>query len=108
MKLVALALAAMFTLATVALAQTPESNATINQRKANQQKRIAQGVQSGQMTKGEAHHVEHQERAINHEERNMRAADNGHLTSGDRKAIAAQQNKESSRIARDKHNAAVR
>ena len=105
MKIMTLALAS--TLALAALAQAQETNATINQRKADQQPRIGQGVQSGQLTAGETSHLEHQESAINHEERNMRAQDNGHLTRADRKDIQKQQNQESRRIYRDKHNSKV-
>lgn len=77
----------------------------INQRKENQQDRIGQGVKSGQLTAGETSHLEKQESGINKEERGMRAQDNGHLTKQDRKTIHQQQNQESRRIYRDKHNA---
>ncbi len=77
----------------------------INQRKENQQDRIGQGVKSGQLTAGETSHLEHQQAGINKEERGMRAQDNGHLTTQDRKTIHQQQNQESRRIYRDKHNA---
>jgi len=80
--------AAIFAQATTAT--TPP--ATINQRRENQQDRIAQGVKSGQLTAGETAHIEHQEAGINREERGMRAQDNGHLTQQDRKTIQAQQN----------------
>jgi methionine-rich copper-binding protein CopC len=80
----------------------------IGQRKVDQQDRIAQGVKSGQLTAGETSRLEHQEAGINKEERGMRAQDHGHLTSQDRKTLHAQQNQESRRIYRDKHNAAVR
>ncbi len=76
----------------------------INERKENQQDRIAQGVKSGQLTAGETAKLEHQEAGINREERGMRAEDNGHLTAQDRHTLAAQQNQESKRIYRDKHN----
>ncbi len=106
MKITQIALALFFALpAASLLAQT---NATINQRKVNQQDRIGQGVQSGQLTAGETAHIEKQESAINHEERAMRAQDNGHLTTADKKLINHQQNQESKRIYRDKHNARVR
>jgi hypothetical protein len=49
-----------------------------------------------------------QEGGINREEHAMRAQDNGHLTKQDRRVIHAQQNQESRRIYRDKHNAAFR
>jgi hypothetical protein len=93
-----------------AFAQTPAPAAqpTINQRKVDQQDRIANGVKSGQLTPGETSHLEHQEAGINKEERGMRAQDNGHLTKQDRKTIRSQQNKESKRIYRDKHNAKAR
>lgn len=113
-KITQIALALFFALpAASLLAQTPttaqiSTNATINQRKVNQQDRIAQGVQSGQLTAGETAHIEKQESAINHEERAMRAQDNGHLTTADKKLINHQQNQESKRIYRDKHNARVR
>ena len=83
----------------------PTKPATINQRKENQQDRIAQGVNSGQLTAGETSRLEHQEAGINKEERGMRAQDNGHLTAQDRKTLRHQQNVESKRIYRDKHNA---
>ena len=79
----------------------------INARKENQQDRIAQGVKSGQLTAGETAKLEHQEAGINKEERGMRAEDNGHLTAQDRHTLAAQQNQESRRIYRDKHNGNV-
>ena len=80
----------------------------INQRKGAQQQRIAHGVGSGQLTAGETAHLEHQERGINREEHGMRAQDNGHLTKQDRHTLHHQQNQESRRIYRDKHNGKVR
>jgi hypothetical protein len=102
---------ALFIAPAAMFAQTPTPGAhdyNINQRKADQQGRIANGVKSGQLTAGETSRLEHQEAGINREERGMRAQDNGHLTKQDRRTIHAQQNQESRRIYRDKHNAAVR
>ncbi len=76
----------------------------INQRKADQQGRIANGVKNGKLTAGQTGRLEHQEAGINKEERGMRAQDNGHLTKQDRQTIHAQQNQESRRIYRDKHD----
>ena len=84
-----------------------QSNREINQRKFHQQQRIAQGVRSGRLTPRETAHLEHQEYAINREERAMRAQDNGHLTRFDRRDLYRQQNAESRRIYRDKHNGHV-
>jgi hypothetical protein len=78
---------------------------TINQRKDNQQDRIGQGVRSGQLTPHETANLEHKEGALNHEEHNMRAAGNGHLTAGDRARLHRQQNRLSRTIYVDKHNA---
>ena len=111
MNLKTLSLAAAFVLSPIAVyaqatsAPAPETKPTINQRKENQQDRIAQGVKSGQLTAGETSHLEHQEAGINKEERGMRAQDNGHLTKQDRSTLRSQQNQESRRIYRDKHNA---
>ena len=87
-------------MATVAFAQKSE----VGKRAENQQDRIAQGVKSGRLTPGETAHLEHQEAGINKEERGMRAQDNGHLTAQDRSTLNKQQNVESKRIYKDKHN----
>jgi hypothetical protein len=98
----------LVTLPAVGSAQTTKyERHHINARKENQQDRIAQGVKSGQLTAGETAKLEHQEAGINREERGMRAEDNGHLTAQDRHTLAAQQNQESRRIYRDKHNGSV-
>ena len=104
MKIATLTAAAALLISTAAFAQIPESNGTIHNRKYDQQQRIGQGVGSGQLTPRETRHLEHQEGALNHEQHAMRAADNGHLTRSDRRTLHAQQNQESRRIYRDKHN----
>jgi hypothetical protein len=106
MKLTTLALAAaLVAVPASAFAQTTYSQRHhIAARKGDQQARIAQGDRSGQLTPRETSHLENHEAAINHEEHGMRAADNGHLTASDRHTLARQQNRESGRIYRDKHN----
>jgi hypothetical protein len=102
--------AALFTLAMpVAFAQqAPNADPpTINQRKENQQDRIANGVKDGQLTAAETANLETKEAALNKEERNMRAADNGKLTAADRAKLRHQQNKLSRQIYNKKHNARV-
>jgi hypothetical protein len=113
MKFLKVVFASALVIAPVALVAqaTPTPGAhdyNIGQRKVDQQDRIANGVKSGQLTAGETSRLEHQEAGVNREERGMRAQDNGHLTSQDRKTLHAQQNQESRRIYRDKHNANVR
>jgi hypothetical protein len=98
--------AAIFAQATTTATPTPgQHDYDINARKTDQQDRIAQGVKSGQLTAGETSHLEKQEAGINKEEAGMRAQDNGKLTKQDRQTIHKQQNQESRRIYRDKHNA---
>ena len=80
---------------------------TINQRKENQQDRIAQGIQSGQLKAGGAANLETKESNLNKEEKLMRSEDNGKLTSADKSALTQQQNQISHQIYQDKHNAAV-
>ena len=105
MKL-ALMSAALAVFALPVVAQNPApSGKTIQERKENQQDRIAQGVKSGQLTAGETAHLERNEARINRETRRDRAANGGKLTPQERKQITRQQNRESRQIYRDKHNA---
>jgi hypothetical protein len=85
----------------------PVTGQTIQQRKENQQDRIGQGVQSGQLTAGETSNLEKKEAAVNQEERDMRKLDNGKLTGADKKTLTQQQNQLSKQIYQDKHNSAV-
>lgn len=105
-----LAPAALFaqTAAPIPAPKPPVTGQSIQERKTDQQDRIAQGVKSGQLTAGETGKLEHQEAGINHEEKGMRAQDNGHLSAADKSVLNKQQNQESKRIYRDKHNAAKR
>lgn len=91
-------------LAPMMFAQTAQ---TIEQRKENQQQRVAAGVQDGSLTAGETAKVEKQESQVNREERAMRRQDNGKLTQADRQKLTRQQNGMSREIYRDRHNAAV-
>jgi hypothetical protein len=78
--------------------------AQVNTRRENQQDRIAQGVQSGQLTAGETATLENQERALNGEVRADRSADGGKLTAAEKKRINQQQNGLSKEIYQHKHN----
>ena len=95
-------------LALGALPAFAQSSAEIQQRKDNQQERIANGVKSGQLTPGETRNLESKEAGLNREERNMRAQDNGHLTSADKAKLNRQQNRLSNQIYDKKHNANTR
>jgi len=99
--------AAMAGLMLPAAAQTTPATAppTSNQRKENQQDRIANGIQSGELTAGETRNLEKKESTINQEERDMRKLDNGHLTAADRATLNQQQNVVSKDIYKQKHDA---
>jgi hypothetical protein len=77
----------------------------IAQRKQNQQNRIANGIDSGQLTTGETKNLERREANLNRNERQMRAADGGKLTAADRVQLNRQENDISRQIHQDKHNA---
>ena len=77
----------------------------VNERQANQQARIGQGVRSGQLTPRETSHLEGKEAAIHQEVRSDRAANGGRLTGQERAQVNHQQNQVSRDINRDKHNA---
>jgi hypothetical protein len=101
------ALAALILPAAAQTANPPANPPTINQRKENQQDRIANGVGSGELTAGETSNLEKKESNLNKEEKLMRSEDNGKLTGADRKVLNQQQNQLSNQIYKDKHNAAV-
>lgn len=79
-------------------------NNEVDQRRQNQQNRIANGIASGKMNAAQASKVEKSEAGINHEVRSDRAANGGTLTQAEKKQVNQQQNKTSQRIYRDKHN----
>lgn len=86
---------------------TEKKDPTIEQRKENQQDRIAEGVKSGQLTAGETANLEKKEAAINKETAKDRAANGGKLTPAERAQVNRQQNRLSKQIYQDKHNTNV-
>lgn len=88
-------------------AQTQNTNPTseVGARQRAQQKRIGEGIESGQLTAGEATRLEHREAGINREVSGMRQANGGQLTAGERKLVNRQQNRTSRAIYRQKHDA---
>jgi len=58
-------IAALATLAAPAFSQSTTPAPVVEQRKENQQDRIANGVQSGQLTAGETANLEKKESALN-------------------------------------------
>jgi hypothetical protein len=97
---------ALFAQSTPAPATDENKPTTVNDRRENQQDRIANGVQSGQLTAGETKNLESREANVNREVRDDRQADGGRLTPGERQQVNRQQNRMSRSIYADKHNAA--
>ena len=94
--------------ASTLLAQTTyDQRHSVNDRRGNEQSRIKQGEASGQITNRGAANLESHQHAIHSQERSDRAADGGHLTAQDRHQLAREQNRQSQRVYRDKHNAAT-
>jgi hypothetical protein len=104
-----LALATLFATAPLFAQQTQPTEkpkeGSVNDRREDQQQRIANGVQSGQLTAGETKRLETREANLNREIKNDRQADGGKLTPQERRQVNRQQNNLSRSIYNDKHNA---
>ncbi len=72
------------------------------QRNVNQQSRIEQGVQSGQMTNREVSRAEHGQARVAKTE--ARAGSDGHVSAREQRRIQNKENRQSQRIYREKHN----
>lgn len=82
--------------------------AKVDQRQADQNARIKQGVASGELTHKEAKHLRKREKAVHRKIKSERKANGGKLTKAERRRINRQQNRTSHKIYRKKHNEAVR
>jgi hypothetical protein len=82
----------------------PAFAAEVDQRQANQQARIGQGVESGQLTPRETARLERKEGQIRREVRRDRAANGGKLTPAEKAKVNRQENRTSRQIYRAKHN----
>ena len=80
------------------------SNFHPNQREANQDQRVANGLRSGQMTSGEAARADRNQSRIDQQVHNDRMANGGKLTGQERQQINGEQNAASSQIYNEKHN----
>ena len=99
MKLASLAaLVAAVALPVAAQTSTPR----VDQREANQQARIQQGVQSGQLAPKETANLEHGQARVETMEADAKA--DGKVTPKERAKLAKVQNKQSKKIYRKKHN----
>ncbi len=91
---------------TAAPAAAGASTPGIDQRQANQEKRIDNGVASGQLTRREAHRLERQQHRINHAENQAKA--DGTVTKAERKRLHHMQDHTGQHIRHQKHDAQVR
>ena len=93
----------------IGVAQTPTPTPTpgkrtpvATRRQGNQQKRITQGVASGELKAGEVRKLEQEQKDIQQEKKEARA--DGTVTGEERKEIQKEQNQASRHIYRAKHN----
>jgi len=92
-----------FILATAATVRSSEANAARRDvRQARQHARIHQGVQSDELTRGEAHRVRKNQRRINRLEN--RAENDGVVTATEKARLENAQDRASRQIYRLKHN----
>ena len=104
-----LALATLFASAPLFAQQTQPTTQTttqpkegsVNDRRQDQQGRIANGVQSGQLTAGETKNLESREANVNREIKDDRQSNGGKLTPQERQRVNRQQNNLSKSIYND-------
>ena len=101
MKQMLLAVSAVVLMTGIAYAEA--ETPVIDQRQANQEKRIDQGIASGQLNQRETNRLEREQNRINRME--DRAKSDGVVTNKERAKIGAAQNRASRHIAREKHDA---
>jgi hypothetical protein len=93
-------LAALLAAALPVAAQT--STPRVDQRQVNQEARIQQGVQSGQLTAKEAAKLEKGQAKVGALEAKAKA--DGKVTAKERKKLAKAQDKQSKKISKEKHD----
>jgi hypothetical protein len=70
----------------------------VNNRLANQNKRIRQERKEGEITRAQAAKLHAEDRAIRREERTMASTNHGHITKAEQKALNQQENQVSQQI----------
>jgi hypothetical protein len=82
---------------------TPKRQTQVERRANRQQKRIAQGVASGQLTPKETQHLEKREGKLNKDI--SKAEADGKITKPEQRKLNREENRDSRKIYRKKHNA---
>lgn len=91
------------TLAVAATASFAQANTPrVDQRQANQEQRIDQGIASGELTKRETRRLGREQAVINRAENKAKA--DGTVTANERKRLQHMQNRASRDIRRQKHD----
>ena len=93
-------------LATASVVNAQTKTPVINHREHRQERRINQGVRSGELSRNEARHLRGDERNINRDKRIAKA--DGRVTARERSHIRREENRTSRAIYRKKHNDRVR
>jgi hypothetical protein len=75
----------------------------VNQRLANQSRRIGHDVRDGSMTHRQAHQLRTDDRQIRQEERDMARQDDSHITRQEQRTLNHQENAVSRQIRADSH-----
>ena len=96
----------MATLAITSVANAQTHTPVITHRQIMQERRINQGVRSGELTRNEARHLRMDERKLNRDKRMAKA--DGVVTPAERAHLRREENRISRAIYRDKHNNRVR
>ncbi|PRH20581.1 hypothetical protein [Burkholderia multivorans] len=99
----AIAATLMSVLTGTAFADTPWQHAhprreQVDQRLANQNRRIHREVREGEMSHAQAARLHRDDRQIRREERDMAAQDRGHITKSEQHVLNRQENAVSNRI----------
>jgi hypothetical protein len=85
-----------------ALASAQPATPRVDQRQANQERRIEQGVQSGELTKREAARLERGQERV--EKMEAKAKEDGTVTAEERKRLKRAQDRQSGAIYKEKHD----
>jgi len=93
-------------LAITSIANAQTRTPVINHRQVRQERRIHQGVRSGELTRHETRSLQRGERKIQADKRTAKA--DGRVSPAERRHIRREQNHMSRAIRRDKHNGRVR
>ncbi len=102
-KRIVMVLVALVACLSLAFAQQQQDQTPrVDKREVRQQKRIDQGVKSGQLTPKEANRLEKQQAKIKADEANAKA--DGKVTPKERAKLTKEQNKASRNIYKKKHN----